>query len=280
MDPFDSTEIIWQRGRSEMKRSTKALLMAALCFAITGGAFCIVSICTGFTVERFQNAVNDGDFILIGSQDAAKEVNSFVTDISGDNVDMEQTYRDIDSLKLQAGAAKCQIILWDEEEWKVKGINMPASFSAKKSGGWLKVSCTYSGMKFWENRSDTVMEIYVPKDVVLSEVELESGVGEISIEDGFLICENLELECGVGECDIYADVKREAKIEGGVGAVQLTLVGKEEDYDFDLECGLGSIKIGDDEFEGAGVERRIDNEAERGISVECGIGSVEIVFEE
>lgn len=263
-----------------MRRSTKTLLMAALCFAITGGAFCIGSICTGFTVENFQNAVNNGDFILIGSEDAAKEVNSFVADISGDNVDMEQTYRDVESLKLQVGAAKCRIILWDEEEWKVKGINMPASFTAKKSGGWLKVNCTYSGMKFWENRADTILEIYVPKNVILDKAELESGVGEISIEDGFLICEKLELECGVGECRLYADVQKEAKIEGGVGAVQLTLLGKEEDYDFDLECGLGSIKIGDDEFEGAGVDRRIDNDAKREISVECGIGSVEILFEE
>lgn len=263
-----------------MKRSTKALLMAALCFAITGGAFCIVSICTGFTVESFQNAVNDGDFILIGSEDAAKEVNSFVTDISEDSVDVVQSYRDVESLKLQVGAAKCRIILWDEEEWKVQGINMPASFTAKKSGGWLKVNCTYSGMKFWENRSDTMLEIYVPKDAILDKVELESGVGEISIEDGFLICEKLELECGVGECDIYADVQKEARIEGGVGAVRLTLAGEQQDYDFDLECGLGSVKLGEREFEGAGVDRRIDNGAGREICVECGIGSVEILFED
>ena len=62
--------------------------------------------------------------------------------------------------------------------------------------------------------------------------------------------------------------------------MQLTLLGKEKDYDFDLECGLGSIKIGVDEFEGAGVDRRIDNDAKREVSVECGIGSVEILFEE
>lgn len=281
-----------------MKKMTKVLLMLSLCFAIAGAAFGIAGICTGFTVEGFLQAVENGDFSLEGPMAVTQGVSELISDTAkgdmgsphtdgglasglGEGIrDIEQSYSDIESVRLQLGAAKCRLILWEEEEWLVKGDNLPSVFTSEKKGNRLEISCTRSGLKLWQRDADAVLDIYIPKNVSLEKVELEAGVGDVSVEEGFLICEKLELQCGVGTCDIYADILGKAEIEGGVGEVHLTLAGKQQDYDYDLECGLGNIRIGENKYDGAGIDRRIENGSDREIRLECGIGNVEIQFTE
>ena len=264
-----------------MKKLTKALLMTALCLFIVGAAFCIVSVCIGFSVGDLKTAVDEGRFQLAGPSKIHTDVEAFIEDIASPDVDIRETYTDAESLDLEIGAAQCRIIPWDKDEWQVIGYHMPSGFSSRMKGDVLEITCERKGWRFWESTgSNTVLELYIPKEKLLNKVIIDAGVGEVGTEEGFLSCQKLELNCGVGECSINADIRKEAKISGGVGEVTLTLLGEEEDFDYDLECGIGEIILGGTKIEGLSGSQKIDNHSGRDIQIECGIGSVEILFEQ
>ena len=65
-----------------------------------------------------------------------------------------------------------------------------------------------------------------------------------------------------------------------MGRIELTAAGKEQDYNYELEVGMGSVTVGAGEFGGMAVEKTIDNSAVKKMDIECGMGSVEIGFED
>ena len=55
---------------------------------------------------------------------------------------------------------------------------------------------------------------------------------------------------------------------------------KQKDYNYDLDCGIGEIRCGDDSFSGFGREKSIDNGADKKMDIDCGIGSINVAFME
>lgn len=110
------------------------------------------------------------------------------------------------------------------------------------------------------------------------ELDIDVGAGQVYL-DSFIVKE-LELECGAGEANLYGEVEREAKIECGIGSVSYTAAGRQEDYDYEVSCGIGSVNVGDDSYSGLGGERKIKNGGSKKMEIECGIGMVDVSFED
>ena len=65
------------------------------------------------------------------------------------------------------------------------------------------------------------------------------------------------------------------------GELYLELVGKQEDYSYNLECDVGTIRIGEESYTGLGTEKKIKNpNAERFLEADCDVGNVQIHFTE
>lgn len=265
-----------------MKKMTKILLVMALICGIAGGAFGIVSLCSGFQMEEFRTALTEGRFQMDGGLLTwTDDVGSIVTDITADQVNFEETYSGIESLKLDIGVAKCTFIPSDSEEWKVIGYDVPARFRCRQRGKTLDISCRQAFWSFLNFRnSEPELEIWVPQSQLIKEVQIDAGVGDLKATEGVLWCERLEIDCGVGDCDIRADIEKNADIEGGVGHVQLELIGQEQEFDYEIDCGVGSATIGEKHYSELGNEIKLDNDAGRTIKIDCGVGSVEVQFEE
>ena len=77
---------------------------------------------------------------------------------------------------------------------------------------------------------------------VNTQTKIESGAGLTEILDGTL--NNVDLDLGVGKVFINASILGNSKIECGVGATDLDLIGSLDDYKLELEKGIGSIEIG------------------------------------
>ena len=60
--------------------------------------------------------------------------------------------------------------------------------------------------------------------------------------------------------------------------MQVSLDKAENYYNYDLECGIGEIRLVESIYSGISSERQIDNNAYREIRVECGIGEVRVDF--
>lgn len=81
------------------------------------------------------------------------------------------------------------------------------------------------------------------------------------------------------EADLYGEVEKEVKIECGVGQVNYTAVGSQEDYDYEVSCGIGSVTVGSDSYSGMGGERKVNNNGSKKMEIECGIGMVDVSFD-
>ena len=60
----------------------------------------------------------------------------------------------------------------------------------------------------------------------------------------------------------------------------MTATGKESDYNYTLDCGIGSLELNGKSYSGLGREQNIDNQASKKIAMECGIGEIELNFED
>lgn len=161
--------------------------------------------------------------------------------------------------------------------------------------------------------------IYVtlPKDLTFSESEIELGAGyiemnggiygktDIDIGAGEVVCNGIKtgkMEASVGAgtleaTDLEADevdfsvamgavTISEGMISGNIdlscdmGSLYLEMKGKEADYNYDIECAMGAIMIGDSEYSGMGKEKYINNHAAKELDASCDMGSIEVIFED
>lgn len=263
-----------------MKRMTKLLLKTAFIFLITGAAFGVASLCLGFRPVQFRDAIEEGRFELIGSSAKNWSIREWIPGWNVGEVDVDQTYEDVRLLDLDVGAADCRIIVTDEDTWKVTGYNVPSGFRYEQSGKILKINSRVSSWGIWNlGRSDAQLEIRIPGDQIIDTLEIDMGAGNLTVEDGVIKCKKLDVNCGMGNCSIRADIRKEGSIDAGVGNIDLTLTGDIQDFDYEIDCGIGRVDIGDEHYSNLGTRKIIDNHASGKLDIDCGVGSVNIDFE-
>ena len=194
-------------------------------------------------------------------------------------LDIELKY---DELILEEGDSFC-VRVYDDN-----GKNV----TVKESSDTLKVRST---KKLSKTRK---VCISYPEDVKLQELEIEMGAGTVYLNRD-IDTEKLSVEMGAGEFDsknpvtakeadleigtgsmTFADLSAK-KISGecGLGELDLTMTGTQEDYNYDLECGVGNLDVGSDSYSGLGREKSISNTgADRKLDLECGMGNVSVNF--
>ena len=194
-------------------------------------------------------------------------------------LDIELKY---DELILEEGDSFC-VRVYDDN-----GKNV----TVKESSDTLKVRST---KKLSKTRK---VCISYPEDVKLQELEIEMGAGTVYLNRD-IETEKLSVEMGAGEFDsknpvtaeeadleigtgsmTFADLSAK-KISGecGLGELDLTMTGTQEDYNYDLECGVGNLDVGSDSYSGLGREKTISNKgADRKLDLECGMGNISVDF--
>lgn len=194
-------------------------------------------------------------------------------------LDIELKY---DELILEEGDSFC-VRVYDDN-----GKNV----TVKESSDTLKVRST--------KKLSKTRKVYIsyPEDVKLQELEIEMGAGTVYLNRD-IETEKLSVEMGAGEFDsknpvtaeeadleigtgsmTFADLSAK-KISGecGLGELDLTMTGTQEDYNYDLECGVGNLDVGSDSYSGLGREKSISNTgADRKLDLECGMGNVSVNF--
>ena len=105
-----------------------------------------------------------------------------------------------------------------------------------------------------------------------SRADIEGGAGELTINGGTLC--NLALDMGVGELTLKSRIEGKSDLNYGIGEANLTLLGGREDYQIELDKGIGEARLEgenmrDDSVYGAG--RNL-------IEIDGGIGEINIRF--
>lgn len=153
--------------------------------------------------------------------------------------------------------------------------------------------------------------IYIPKNKELDRIELESGIGSVSINEisvGILEMElgagkveiddlevlrkvdidggageividnsrfnNLELDMGIGGVSLNGEVIGNNEINAGVGKLDLELVGSVDDYMLHVNKGIGEAIIDGDSISDNTTYGNGNNK----LNIDGGIGSISVSF--
>ena len=139
------------------------------------------------------------------------------------------------------------------------------------------------------------LEIYIPAGV-LREIEIEAINGAITADSVIadnvsididnasvniqeLVVENkAELQINAGEMVIGYYEGSNLDVECAVGAMMIVCEGNKNDYNYNLECGVGEIIMGDEIYSGLGQEIHVKNGGTKLIEAECAMGQIQIEF--
>ncbi len=211
--------------------------------------------------------------------------------------------------KVKIDLSTSNLVIETGEKFQVDVKNVSSRFSSKVKNGTLIVE--ESGRWFFTSRVHGKIIITVPKDTLLNSLDIDSGAGRIEIVDiesskfdldqgaGSIIIRdssfdktsidggageiivssstlnNLSLDAGVGRIKMEASILGNSDIECGVGEIDITLLGQEEDYQLNLEKGLGSLEVN-----GKGYSNQSTyGSGENRINIEGGVGSISVSFQ-
>lgn len=116
--------------------------------------------------------------------------------------------------------------------------------------------------------------ITLPEGAVLERAKISIGMGSVDWTD-CAVSDKLDCEVGMGNIDISGSTGGDADLEVGMGDVTLTLNDGPEQYAYDLETGMGALrldgkKLSVTEFEGGTGTHELD--------LTSGMGDVELSF--
>lgn len=279
-----------------MRKFTKGMLIAAGIFGAAGiglttaGGVIGASMSEVLSLKNFREMFwtqevtetlsdDEDDLKTTGKSDSAADCRVYDLKYQPAELDIELKY---DELDLEEGES-FSVKVYNDNENKV---------TVKESADTLKVRSTAR-----KSKARKVCISY-PKDVKLKELDIEMGAGSVYINRE-IYTDKLDVELGAGEfvgnvlvtakeADLqigtgsmtFNDLSAE-KINGecGLGEMNLTMTGKEEDYNYDLQCGIGNLDIGSDSYSGLGREKHISNaSADRKLELECEMGNVSVSF--
>lgn len=158
----------------------------------------------------------------------------------------------------------------------------------------------------------------IPKDYMFKEAKLSLGAGNIEgerIEAEQILADigagnmeietmkagkNIEVSVGAGNFEAYEIQSEELKVvcDAGraytedvkvnknitltcdAGYVYIEMNESQKSYNYDLECAMGSISIGNKTQGGVVFSDKVDNQADRTLKAECNIGAIEIEFDD
>lgn len=163
-------------------------------------------------------------------------------------------------------------------------------------------------LKWFAKDSESDLTIYIPEDLKLKEVKINTGAGKVNIEsliaqklrlnlgagevriesinadeadidtgaEKFTIesgnINNLDFDMGVGKTNVTAKITGKSEIDTGVGAFTLKLLESEELYSFKVDKGIGDITINGKSISN---DQSIGN-GENFIDISGGIGKIKI----
>lgn len=141
----------------------------------------------------------------------------------------------------------------------------------------------------------TILEIYVPVGV-LNKIEIDMEAGELSADR--IIADNFSINMAAGsvqidelivtgEADLQVDAGKmiigyydgtKLDAECAMGSIMVVCEGNQDDYNYEMECGMGQIVFGQESYSGLGEEIYIDNRSSKLIGASCDMGEIMLEF--
>lgn len=116
-------------------------------------------------------------------------------------------------------------------------------------------------------------EVSVDALYATNSIEIDGGAGKIEIRDGKT--NNLDFDLGAGKLHYRAEITGNSEVDCGVGAVEIVLVGGEENYTVDLDKGIGNASLNGETI----TDGITYGNGENKIDIDGGISDIRVEFE-
>lgn len=111
---------------------------------------------------------------------------------------------------------------------------------------------------------------------VTEKINCEVGVGELIVKK--LQANEADFECGAGSMRITGEVLGDLYADCGMGEIQLDLNGDEEDYNYDVSCGVGDIKLNGHHYSFSADDTIRNEDAIGTYKLNCSVGSLKVTI--
>lgn len=298
-----------------MKRFTKVCLIVCGVLAGLGLLFGIIGLSMGFGVRQFLAMANAGAFNISWSDDGVKFFSREDADreqdaSAGTDSDWSSDTKTFAAasvqkldMELDFGTLYMELSQGGDIEVEMNYRSVWGNYSRKidcmLEEDTLKIqdSVQKSVLKLFTCESkDATLVVRIPEGKVFEEVELDIGAADVVVKTGlnskktdFTIgaghmtlsgveTGELDLECGAGQMELRDVTARDISAECGLGQITMDVNGAEEEYNYEIECGIGRVAVGDSEYSGLGNSKKINNGANQSMSIDCGVGEVVVSF--
>lgn len=212
-----------------------------------------------------------------------------LTDYSG-----SYSINDVKSITLDNSIANVNIVSTTDSEITIECKNVYETFKCSvNSKGVLIVDNSGSkhGFLSFRRKRSGKITIYIPEKFEINVLNLDCGVGNIKIQDISMkkliidggvgntkltscVIENGDFDMGVGNIRLNDCILYDAEIDGGVGNMDININGDINDYSFDVDDGIGTVRINGEK---PGVYS--DNKGIYKIKCDSGVGNIKITIE-
>lgn len=139
-------------------------------------------------------------------------------------------------------------------------------------------TCTFNGLMVTDavEMSAGAGQINVDR-LDANDVDIEAGVGQIYVKNA-RINQDADITIGVGEVDFAGTIMGNLDLECDLGNAILRMDGSEEEHNYEIECSLGNVSIGNMTYTSLGEEKSIDHGRGSTFEIECALGNVRVSF--
>lgn len=297
-----------------MRRFTKGMLITAGIFGTVGVGLTIAGVAMGANIsdmeipgfirekiEWVEESAADEHHDLKEIQDTVNDSGSTSTKtVQKKEADEADVYDlQYQPLNFEFELRSDELILEEGDSYQVYVYEDDGNdVTVKEDRGTLKIISKRKKSDTASTQNYKIRVLY-PKDVTLDELEIELGAGQILFDrdvetktlnlelgageftnSGAITTREADLEVGAGNMELSDLSAKEINGECGVGDMTLSVTGESVDYNYDLECGIGTISIDAESYSGFAKEKHISNGADRSVDLECGMGNISVDFTE
>lgn len=108
-------------------------------------------------------------------------------------------------------------------------------------------------------------------------LEVDADMGNVEVSEAQ--AGRLEAEADMGSFSFDGIVDGDIDAEARMGSITLNLYQSEEDFNYEISAGMGSVTVDGADYSGLSREKRIDNNAGKKMHLNSSMGSIDIYFE-
>ena len=177
--------------------------------------------------------------------------------------------------KLDIDVDKCILRVYEKEDISQIEVNVNDKYNATQcymDKDTLKIKREQKHRR----GEDIRIEVLVPTGYEFDKISVDIGAAECQFSQ--IHTDKLDIDTGVGAVTFTGTVAGDVELETGVGDVTLNLANPEQDYNYRIECGVGTIRVGGSSYTMLSHETHINNNAPYNMELECGVGSITVNF--